>query len=638
MKSFLRTHLYSVLLVSILIIAAGMRFYKCDYSLGNDELSELIRAKEFSLNEIIHHKIYEDIHPAGKLVFTHIWTELFGDSEISLRFPYIIAGVLSLLFIYLLGARWFGKTTGLFAAASLTFLEFPLLYSQIARTYSSGLLFTLMAAYFWTRILFDKGKPKVRNRLLMAAGFTLSVTASMYNHYFSFLFAAIIGGSGLFFLNKKNVIYYLGSGLFIILLFSPHIPVTLKHFGIGGLSSWLGKPEKDAFFYYILYIFNNSLMLAFIFFAILIFTFILFQKQRKTTKFHVLCLLWFLIPFTIIYLYSVYRNPVLQNSGLIFSFPYLILFIFSYLPAKMNGRLILFLVLFLFGGIFHTAGVKKYYRQYHLESFRELAGKMIAYQKKFGNDNITFTTVVNNVKYMDYYFHKTGDHINFAQTYNINGDDLRVLKNILDTCKTAYFVHSQTLPGSDETDALIRTRFHCIIENNTYGQNSFIRLYGREPKLNCLCPEKADTLIRLGFDDGKLYDRDTSYLSKRFISSLPYSIRLDSLKEFGPTFLMELGKISNRKFRMIRLRVKALIPDTNAITLMVTELKSSSRKNNRWSSVTLKNFMNGGTIGEAFLTFYIPKHSTLKDTLFVYMWNPDKKEIWYDDIEMSFYH
>jgi len=626
------------MVAAILIIAAAMRFYKCDYSLGNDELSELVRAKGNSLHEIIHHKIFEDFHPAGKLVFTHLWTDIFDDSEISLRFPYILAGILSVLFIYLLGAKWFGKSTGLFAAASLTFLEFPLLYSQIARTYSSGLLFTLMAAYFWTHVLFDPDQPKVRKKLLMAAGFTFSVAASMYNHYFSFLFAGIIGISGLFFLNKKNIMYYLGSGLLIILLFSPHIPVTLTHFGIGGLSSWLGKPEQNAFLIYILYIFNNSYLLTFMFLSIFIFTFTLYKKQNRTTKFHILSLTWFLVPFTIIYLYSLYKNPVLQNSGLIFSFPYLILFIFSYIPSKMDGKLMVFLLLFLTAGIFHTVFIKKYYRQYHLESFRELAEKMSTYQNKWGKNNITFTTVVNNIKYLDYYFNKKGVKVSFAQTYNVNEDDLRVLRKILDTCKTEYFVHSQTLPGSDETDALIRTRFPCIRENNTYGPNCYIRLYSRLCNDNCISLPEPDTTIIIGFDDGKVFDRDTSYLSKQHISSLPYSIRLDSLKEFGPTFRMELGKISKRKFSLIRLSVKALIPDTNAITLMVTELKSGTKKNNRWSSVTLKNFIDGGSVGEAFLTFYIPKKSTLKDTLFVYMWNPDKKEIWYDDIKMSFYH
>ena len=638
MKVFLKTHQYSVILVAILIIAAIMRFYKCDYSLGNDELSELVRAKESSLYEIINNKIYEDIHPAGKLVFTHLWTDFFGDSEISLRFPYIIAGILSVFLIYLLGAKWFGKISGLFAAASLTFLEFPLLYSQISRTYSSGLMFTLMAAYFWTRLLFDKNESKMWRRLLLAGGFTLSIAASMYNHYFSFLFALVIGFSGLFFLNKKNIIYYLGSILFIILLFSPHIPVTLIHFGKGGLGSWLEKPEMYALITYILYIFNNSILLTIVFFAMLISTFFLFRKQNVITKFHFLCVLWFLVPFAVIYLYSVYKSPVLQNSGLIFSFPYLILLIFSFIPPEINRKLALSLFLFLAFGIIHTVYIKKYYHQYHLESFRELAEKMVSYQEKQGKNNITFTTVVNNCKYIDYYLKKSGTNINFAQTYNVNGDDLRTLKNILDTCKTNYFVHSQTLPGSDETDALIRTYFPCIIEDNTYGQNSFIRLYGRSLINSCINTVKADTVIELGFDNGILPDKNSSYLSNRLISSLPYSIRLDSLKEFGPTFMIELKKNNVKKLKIIRLSVIALIPDSSAKTQLVTELKSSDKKNNRWSSASLKNFINPGCIGEAFLSFYIPKNASVNDTLFIYIWNPDKKEIWFDDIKMSFYH
>jgi len=44
------------------------------------------------------------------------------------------------------------------SAATLCVLEFPLLYSQIARPYSAGLLFTLLAAYFWSAIFIDKIK------------------------------------------------------------------------------------------------------------------------------------------------------------------------------------------------------------------------------------------------------------------------------------------------------------------------------------------------------------------------------------------------------------------------------------------------------------------------------------------------
>jgi len=638
MKSFLKTHQYTIILVAILIIAAAMRFYKCDYSLGNDELSELIRAKESSLSDIIHHKIFEDVHPAGKLVFTHLWVEAFGDSEFSLRFPFVIAGVLSVLMIFLIGARWFGKNTGLFAAASLTFLQFPLLYSQISRTYSSGLFLTLTAAYFWTRLLFDYDNKKVWKNLLFAAGFALSVSASMYNHYFSFLFAGIICISGIFFLNNRNIWYYLASGVFILLLFIPHVSVTLTHFGKGGLTSWLGKPDKDAFFTYVLYIFNDSFFLTFLFTGIMLSTFLVLRKKIRFTRFHAISVVWFILPFVIIYFYSVYKSPVLQNSGLIFTIPYLLLLIFSFIPQHFSRKLVIILFLFLSVGIVHTVFIRKYYSKYHLESFRELAYKMAEYQKKFGKKNVTFTTVVNNKKYIDFYIRKTGMDISLAQTYNINGEDLRVLKNILDTCKTEYFVHSQTFMASDETDALIRTKYPCLKEKLPYGQNTFIRLYSRNTGSSCIPIAKPDTSLIINFDDGASYDKDTSCLTYYYITSPPFSVKLDSTQEFGPVVEFALGHICKTKPKLIRLSISALFNDTAVDAMLVCELKTADKKYDCWASASLKNFINPGVIGQAFLTFYVNKHASLQDIIAVYVWNPGKKVVVYDDIKLDFYH
>src|SRR5439155_14018147 len=115
---------------------------------------------------------------------------------------------------------------------------------------------------------------------------------------------------------------YLLSGLVMVLLFLPEVPVFFHQMSVGGLSEWLGKPDENFFRTFINYCFNDSGFIFYLFFGICIATFVFFRKTIHITKFHWLALTWFLLPFFIGYYYSILRNPVLQYSTLLFGFPF----------------------------------------------------------------------------------------------------------------------------------------------------------------------------------------------------------------------------------------------------------------------------------------------------------------------------
>ena len=46
-----------------------------------------------------------------------------------------------------------------------------------------------------------------------------------------------------------------------IILFLPHIPITLNHLTYRGVGLWLGKPDNDWLINYIFYIFNESYLI-----------------------------------------------------------------------------------------------------------------------------------------------------------------------------------------------------------------------------------------------------------------------------------------------------------------------------------------------------------------------------------------
>jgi hypothetical protein len=136
-----------------LVVAALFRFYPFgEVSLSNDELSALVRTRFPSFNEMIRGGVYTDFHPAGVQSFLYYWTNLLGESAFLLRLPFILSGLGSIWLIYRLGSRWFHTAAGLLAAAMFSVLEYSIIYSQLARPYSPGLFFCLLATWYWTNL------------------------------------------------------------------------------------------------------------------------------------------------------------------------------------------------------------------------------------------------------------------------------------------------------------------------------------------------------------------------------------------------------------------------------------------------------------------------------------------------------
>jgi len=74
--------------------------------------------------------------------------KLFGLTELALRFPSVIFGVLTIWAIYLFGGVVFNKKTSLLAAAITTFLTIEILWSRQARPYQALQFLYLIGAYF----------------------------------------------------------------------------------------------------------------------------------------------------------------------------------------------------------------------------------------------------------------------------------------------------------------------------------------------------------------------------------------------------------------------------------------------------------------------------------------------------------
>ncbi|HKR05344.1 MAG TPA: hypothetical protein VJY62_11985 [Bacteroidia bacterium] len=633
------------LLLIILAVAAVLRFNNYGlFSLSNDELSALARLRFNSFSEVIEKGVMIDFHPAGVQIFLFYWVKFFGISELALRLPFVLFGIGSVYLICLTGKKWFNAAVGLLAAATLCVLEFPLLYSQVARPYSPGLFFTLLATYYWSEIFSDKIKNQTapdakKVNFRPYAGFVLSVSACMYTHYFALLQSGLVCIAGLFFLSKKNYKAYFISGGVILLLYVPHLKIFLHQMSVGGLGGsegWLGKPESDFLLKYIQYAFNNSGFLLLVFALVFISSIIIFKKDRAKNRFRLLAFLFFILPFLIGYYYSVYRNPVLQYSVLLFSFPFLILFIFSFITESIQRKIVIVSIAgIILLGSFSTVYKNKYYSTKHFGVFKELAEKIIEFNDNYGKENITKTINIINPYYIEYYFDKYQVKENF-ELYSCNDYALvNGFVRVVEQSKTPYFVHAwSNTYDPPELEEVILESYPFIIHKNDYF-NSGIRLYSKNPE-GALPVSKPFYEIKHDFESSK-WGNDTMYFNDSVFHSGKQSAFINEKYEYGPAFETPVKNLELKKGDTINISLWIYPLQDQQLAKLVLSIDGND-KSKLWTGREFKFYQTKvNQWQQVFLGYIVKEDLSGDEVLKSYVWNDKKESFYIDDFKFRLF-
>ncbi len=136
--------IYFVLLLSLFV-----RLINLNQSLWLDEAISVLAVKNNSFINLITKFSLGDFHPPLYYLILKLWTNFFGYSEISARFPSVIFGVLTVPFVYLIGKKLFNQKTGLVAATFFALNPLAIYYSQEARMYSLVTFALTAAVYFF---------------------------------------------------------------------------------------------------------------------------------------------------------------------------------------------------------------------------------------------------------------------------------------------------------------------------------------------------------------------------------------------------------------------------------------------------------------------------------------------------------
>ncbi|MGQ9521752.1 MAG: glycosyltransferase family 39 protein [Anaerolineae bacterium] len=166
----------------ILLLAAGLRFYRLDaQSFWNDE-GNAIRAAQRSIPLVIA-AAAGDIHPPGYYLLLHFWRIPTGDSEFAVRALSAYTGLLTVALTGRLGRRILGVGVGAGAAFLAAISPLAVYYSQEARMYILlGLMAVASTDLLWSLLR--------RPRLATALLYTLVAAGGLYLHY-SFPFVLV---------------------------------------------------------------------------------------------------------------------------------------------------------------------------------------------------------------------------------------------------------------------------------------------------------------------------------------------------------------------------------------------------------------------------------------------------------------
>ncbi|MFT6166990.1 MAG: hypothetical protein ACJAV5_001483 [Vicingaceae bacterium] len=602
-----------------ILIGAALRFYGfSEWSLSNDELSAISRTNFSSFSELVNKGIWVDGHPALIQIFEYYWVHSCGNSAFSIRLPFVLMSIGSCIYFYRLLSVWLNKNAALIGLALFVPNYLFVLYAQIARPYTAGLFFVVAFSFYLFRYL---KSTTIKSNVL---GIILFGLAASLTHYAAALAVFIIYLSASIYWNKKNLKAYFLFALAIVLLYLPHLPITLNHLSIGGVS-WLPKPESDYLKRFILYFFQGSYIFQITLFAML--AIIGIRKGLKIDwKPTLVASFVFFSCFFIAYYYSIHKVPILQFSVLIFVSPYLLLIIAAQISTKANPKLIIALssILVLVGS-YALIAENQIYAKKPFANFKSTAENSVRITKELGKENVLSIANASNPFYLEYYTSK----MDSAFEYNI--------KSIDDAMTIAYV---RDLIQNSTKEYVLITYANSVVpsEVHEFAKQKYPVIYFHERYFNSdvIVYSKGDLKRETNFETSYLNDSKWEINKALLQDSVFYSdsIAFRQTKEtpYALTYRDTLSNLvdENNRYLTISAQLNSAGPVDMSLVFNVTRADSSIF----WRGTNVKPYYSKNEWYQFMYVFEKPDNLLPSDEVVIYFWNPKKETVYIDEVKM----
>ncbi len=161
------------------LLGLVLRLINLNQSLWLDEAINTLAVKELSLWQLMTVYPKYDFHPPGYFGLLWAWTKLFGYSEVAVRLPSVIFGVLTIWLVYLIGKKIGSAKLGLMSALLIAINPLHIYYSQEARMYSFAAFAATLNYYFFLKLIKDEKFHRL--------GYILSILLVFSSDYLAYL-------------------------------------------------------------------------------------------------------------------------------------------------------------------------------------------------------------------------------------------------------------------------------------------------------------------------------------------------------------------------------------------------------------------------------------------------------------------
>jgi uncharacterized membrane protein len=256
-------------------------------------------------------------NPPLFFVLIHYWIKLFGISAVSTRFLPLVFSTLTVLYIYKTGIKFFNLRVALIASLLFTFSNFNIFFAHETRVYSLFALLTTVSIYSFLSLAKEKSGRK------HFALLTLTNALLIYSHFFGFFVLLVQAISVLTIKDLRNTILkkYAYITAITMMLYAPYIKLLITRFAVSAKGTWI-PPSNLESLYNNLWKFSNAPVNTVIYLGILLSALVVIILKRKTasgipTAYAKVILIWFLVPYLLIFLLS-FITPMFLDRYLIF--------------------------------------------------------------------------------------------------------------------------------------------------------------------------------------------------------------------------------------------------------------------------------------------------------------------------------
>ncbi len=279
-----------------------------------DEPFTIFHAQE-SLRNILLLPAQNEPHPPLFMAILHFWIKLFGIGPFAMRSVPILFNALTPVFLYLTGKKIFGFCPGIIASGLFIFSTYHFYFGADTRAYSMLSMATASSLYFFLCTIREPSK-KMNIIFLITSNIIL-----IYSHYFGWFVVGMQGLTSVLYLKNRKVFVKIWLGLIITaILYTPMFVVLVKQFLISRKGTWVQPPAKTEFMNQIRWFLNSYIGLRAVIYTLVvgIIVSIISKISIKNWKELLISLIWWLIPFSFMFLISS-KIPMFTDRYILFN-------------------------------------------------------------------------------------------------------------------------------------------------------------------------------------------------------------------------------------------------------------------------------------------------------------------------------